>query len=119
MNQSYEQEKYRRTIRLCALEPDIKNFPDHDLTEVGERGITISGGQKARICIARLLYNSGRTDILLLDEPLAAVDVDVSSILWHTIKEEFKQKTRLVILNSHFDLLPRFDRIVVLQAETQ
>jgi len=119
MNQTYEQKKYRRTIRLCALEPDLKNFPDHDLTEVGERGITISGGQKARICLARLLYHSDLTNILLLDEPLAAVDVDVSSILWHTIKEEFKHKTRLVILNSHFDLLPSFDRIVVLEAANQ
>merc|ERR550534_3631527 len=117
MNQPYEEKKYARTIRMCALEPDLKSFPDHDLTEVGERGITISGGQKARICLARLLYHADFTDILLLDEPLAAVDVEVSTLLWKTIKEEFNHKTRLVIINSHFDLLPSFDRIVVLESK--
>jgi len=117
MDLPYEEVKYRQTIRQCALISDLKSFPDHDLTEVGERGITLSGGQRARICIARLLYRAEYTDIYLLDEPLAAVDVDVSCVLWHSIKNHLENKTRLVILNSHFDLLSSFDRIIVLQAE--
>eukprot|EP00501_MAST-03F_sp_TOSAG23-6_P002645 GSMAST32.ASY1.ANO1.2788.1 assembled CDS len=53
-----------------------KNFTLHgDLTEIGERGINLSGGQKARISLARALY--ARKDIILLDDPLAALDPSV------------------------------------------
>ena len=51
-------------------------FPDGDRTMIGERGVTISGGQKARINLARALYDDA--DIYLLDDPLSAVDSEVS-----------------------------------------
>ena len=51
-------------------------FPDRDHTVIGERGVTMSGGQKARINLARALYDDA--DIYLLDDPLSAVDSEVS-----------------------------------------
>lgn len=55
---------------------DIKQFADGDLTLVGERGVTLSGGQKARVNLARAIYHDA--DIFILDDPLSAVDVAVA-----------------------------------------
>jgi len=71
----FEQERYERSLSLCALEHDLSKFCDGDLTEVGEKGITLSGGQKARLALARALYQDA--DIYLLDDPLSAVDAHV------------------------------------------
>ncbi|KAG3122841.1 hypothetical protein PC128_g27710, partial [Phytophthora cactorum] len=57
--------------------PDLKQFPGGDLTEIGQKGVNLSGGQKARVCLARACYSDA--DILLLDSPLAAVDAIVQS----------------------------------------
>ncbi|CAG9863720.1 unnamed protein product [Phyllotreta striolata] len=79
--QSFEPEKYRKVIRACALERDFNIFPYGDKTIVGERGATLSGGQKARVNLARAVYKDA--DIYLLDDPLAAVDVLVGKQLFN------------------------------------
>ncbi|KAK5109510.1 hypothetical protein LTR62_006962 [Meristemomyces frigidus] len=66
---------YERTIKACALTEDFASLPDGDQTEVGERGISLSGGQKARLTLARAVY--ARADIYLLDDVLSAVDQHV------------------------------------------
>ena len=55
---------------------DCKQLVDGDLTPVGERGVTLSGGQKARVNLARAVYHDA--DIFLLDDPLSAVDSAVA-----------------------------------------
>lgn len=55
---------------------DFLQFDNGDMTQIGERGVTLSGGQKARISLARAVYQ--RSDIILLDDPLSAVDSKVS-----------------------------------------
>ena len=69
--QSYERQRYQKVIKACALVRDFKQFPQGDQTVVGERGTSLSGGQKARINLARTLYR--QSDIYLLDDPLSAV----------------------------------------------
>ena len=59
---------------------DIKLLPEGDLTLVGERGVTLSGGQKARVNLARAVYR--QADVYLLDDPLSAVDAAVSTHLF-------------------------------------
>lgn len=71
----YDKEFYDRTIEACQLLPDLKILPDSDATQVGEKGISLSGGQKARLALARAVY--ARADIYLLDDVLSAVDSHV------------------------------------------
>lgn len=71
----YDHKKYGRAIRASALEKDLELLPHGDLSLVGEKGVTLSGGQKARIGLARALYSEA--DVYLLDDPLSAVDATV------------------------------------------
>lgn len=64
--------RYQETLYACALNTDLEIFEDGDLTEIGEKGITLSGGQKARVSLARAVYS--RAQIVLLDDVLSAVD---------------------------------------------
>lgn len=59
-------------MTACALDIDLLIFEDGDLTEIGEKGITLSGGQKARVALARAVYS--RAKIVLMDDILSAVD---------------------------------------------
>lgn len=92
---------YERTIDACALTEDFKTLQDGDQTEVGERGISLSGGQKARLTLARAVY--ARADIYLLDDCLSAVDQHVGR---HLIDHVFGPrgllagKTRVLATNS-------------------
>lgn len=67
--------RYQAAVDSCALQRDFSLLPSGDSTIIGERGITLSGGQKARIQLARCVYSDA--DIYLLDDPLAAVDAHV------------------------------------------
>ncbi|CAI5757027.1 unnamed protein product [Candida verbasci] len=74
-----DQDFYQKTINACELLADFKSMPDGDKTVVGEKGISLSGGQKARISLARAVYS--RADIYLLDDVLSAVDSHVAKAL--------------------------------------
>ncbi|CDR46108.1 CYFA0S22e00100g1_1 [Cyberlindnera fabianii] len=75
----YDPEFYDKTIKACALTIDFATLKDGDETLVGEKGISLSGGQKARISLARAVYS--RADVYLMDDPLAAVDEHVGKHL--------------------------------------
>ncbi|KUJ20900.1 ABC transporter-like protein [Mollisia scopiformis] len=68
----YEEARYRQVLEACALIPDMANFKHGDLSMVGENGVGLSGGQKARVSLARAIYS--KANILLLDDPLSALD---------------------------------------------
>ena len=105
----FDQEKYDSVIHDCALEADLEMLPNGDATEIGERGITLSGGQKARINIARAAYNDA--DIVLLDDPLSAVDAHVGrQLLDDCICGLMAGKTRILVTHQ-LHVLPRADRI--------
>ncbi|KAF7897008.1 hypothetical protein EAF00_005236 [Botryotinia globosa] len=92
---------YDKTVKACALSEDFAQLPDGDETEVGERGISLSGGQKARLTLARAVY--ARADVYLLDDCLSAVDQHVGR---HLIDNVFGStgllsgKTRVLATNS-------------------
>merc|ERR1719258_973888 len=67
--------RYQRVLEACALLPDLAILPGGDMTQIGEKGINLSGGQKARVALARACYAQAPT--LLLDDPLSAVDAHV------------------------------------------
>lgn len=75
----FEKQWYKKVINACGLTSDLEQLPEGDSTEIGERGINVSGGQKARISLARAVYS--RSDILLLEQCFEAVDEHVSAHL--------------------------------------
>ncbi|GMF63851.1 unnamed protein product [Phytophthora fragariaefolia] len=110
----YDDERYARVLDASQLAMDLRALPNGDQTEIGERGINLSGGQKARVAIARAMYRSG-TDVLILDDPLSAVDPHVAHAIFEKcIVGLAGGQTRLLVLNSHYDLLPNADLVVVM-----
>ena len=79
----YDPEFYHKVLDACALSIDLKILPKKDKTEVGEKGISLSGGQKARLSLARAVY--ARADVYLLDDPLSAVDEHVGRHLINNV----------------------------------
>jgi ABC-type multidrug transport system fused ATPase/permease subunit len=61
-----------QVIDVCALATDIEQLPDGLDTEIGEKGVNLSGGQKARVSLARACY--ANADVVILDDPLSAVN---------------------------------------------
>ncbi|KAL6453230.1 MLT1 Multiple drug resistance-associated protein-like transporter 1 [Candida maltosa Xu316] len=97
----YDPEFYRKTIDACELVSDFKNLPDGDQTVVGEKGISLSGGQKARISLARSVYS--RADIYLLDDILSAVDAHVGKNIIRKVLSNsglIGQRSRILATNS-------------------
>ncbi|KAJ0389440.1 hypothetical protein ATCC90586_010675 [Pythium insidiosum] len=78
---AYDEKKYQKVLDACGLLPDLAQFPAGDSTEIGQKGVNLSGGQKARLCLARACYSDA--DLLLLDSPLAAVDAVVQSEIFN------------------------------------
>ena len=101
-------------LSACALSADLEMLPGGDQTEIGERGINLSGGQKLRVALARAVYSDA--NIYLLDDPLSAVDVHVAAhIFEHVLGPDglLKEKTRLLVTHS-IHILPACDRIICL-----
>ncbi|RHY85045.1 hypothetical protein DYB26_000706 [Aphanomyces astaci] len=73
----YDRVKYNNVLAACALSKDLTLFPAGDRTEIGQKGVNLSGGQKARISLARVCYSDA--DIFILDSPLSAVDAIVQN----------------------------------------
>ncbi|EJD44567.1 ATP-dependent bile acid permease [Auricularia subglabra TFB-10046 SS5] len=107
----YDEARFREAIYACALERDIEILPDGVQTEIGERGVTLSGGQKARINLARVAYHS--SDIALIDDPLSAVDSHVAKhILEHCLLSgPLAQKTRILVTHQLY-VLPYVDEVI-------
>ncbi|KAK3807501.1 MAG: multidrug resistance-associated protein 1 [Linnemannia gamsii] len=112
---AYDQDRYRRVVSACGLDPDLDSLPAGDMTEIGERGINLSGGQKQRVSLARATYSDA--DIYLLDDPLSAVDAHVDRHLWDNLigpQGLLKNKTRILVTHGihHLD---HVDQIVVIK----
>nr|CAD7203972.1 unnamed protein product [Timema douglasi] len=78
--QPYNPKRYNEVVKVCALKRDFELFANGDKTIVGERGVSLSGGQRARINLARAVYRE--SDVYLLDDPLSAVDTHVGKHLF-------------------------------------
>ncbi|KAK4151811.1 ATP-binding cassette transporter YOR1 [Chaetomidium leptoderma] len=101
---------YGDVIKACALQPDLDMLPNNDMTEIGERGITISGGQKQRLNIARAIYFDA--DIVLMDDPLSAVDAHVGRHIFdNAILGLLNDKCRILATHQLW-VLSRCDRII-------
>ncbi|KAJ3850966.1 hypothetical protein EV368DRAFT_74841 [Lentinula lateritia] len=95
----FEATRYRQVLYQCALEKDLELFQAGDETEVGEKGLTLSGGQKARVTLARAIYSSA--EVLLLDDVLAALDVHTSKWIVEKCFKGDLVKDRTILLVTH------------------
>uniref|UniRef100_A0A8B9H3T1 ATP-binding cassette, sub-family C (CFTR/MRP), member 10 n=1 Tax=Astyanax mexicanus TaxID=7994 RepID=A0A8B9H3T1_ASTMX len=107
---------YQAVLEACALTDDLNVLPDGDQTEVGENGVTLSGGQKSRLALARAVYMD--KDIYLLDDPLAAVDADVAQHLMEKcILGILKNKTR-ILCTHRIEFVEKADMVVLMDGGT-
>lgn len=109
----YNPDKYNAVLEACCLLPDIAELPYGDMTEIGERGANLSGGQRQRVSLARALYSE--RPILLLDDPLSAVDACVGShIFSKAIRGAAKGKTILFVTHQ-LQYLPECDVVILMK----
>uniref|UniRef100_A0AC34QIF0 Uncharacterized protein n=1 Tax=Panagrolaimus sp. JU765 TaxID=591449 RepID=A0AC34QIF0_9BILA len=113
----YQANRYNSVIRATALDHDIEKMPNKDEYIIGDEGTTLSGGQKARLALARALYQD--EDIYLLDDPFASLDSKVSKYIWENcIEKLLKNRGKLVIIATHHtEYLTTADEIIMLNIE--
>ncbi|KAI1703946.1 ABC transporter transmembrane region domain-containing protein [Ditylenchus destructor] len=112
---AYDRKFYKAVIDACALQADLDTLPQGDATEIGEKGINLSGGQKARVSLARAVYQN--CDIYLLDDPLSAVDSHVGKHIFEQVigpKGMLKNKTRILVTHG-IGILKEVDKIILLE----
>lgn len=110
---AYDAEHYARVVQACALEDDFVQWPHGDRTLVGERGMALSGGQKARVTLARAVYRPA--DCYLLDDPLSAVDAHVGKHLFEKCIRGFLSDSAVILVTHQLQYLEQADLIVVLK----
>uniref|UniRef100_A0A8C0SL69 Multidrug resistance-associated protein 4 n=1 Tax=Canis lupus familiaris TaxID=9615 RepID=A0A8C0SL69_CANLF len=109
----YEKERYEKVIKACALRKDLQCLEDGDLTVIGDRGATLSGGQKARINLARAVYQDA--DIYLLDDPLSAVDAEVGRHLFELCICQTLHEKITILVTHQLQYLKAASQILILK----
>lgn len=111
----FDPDFYQRTVEACQLLPDLAILPDGDETQVGEKGISLSGGQKARLALARAVYS--RADIYLLDDILSAVDSHVGKhIIDKVLSKNGLLATKTVVLcTNSISVLKYSDKLLLVE----
>ncbi|TID30545.1 hypothetical protein CANINC_000899 [Pichia inconspicua] len=117
----YDKDVYGKVIEVCSLGTDFELLPAGDMTEIGERGVNLSGGQKARINLARSVYRSfiqpEKYNIIMFDDVLSAVDAKVGKHIMHEcILGLLKDKTRLLATHQ-LSLIGEADRIIYMNGD--
>ncbi|KFB46273.1 AGAP004602-PA-like protein [Anopheles sinensis] len=112
--EDYQEKRYREVVKVCALERDFRLLPNGDQTIVGERGISLSGGQRARISLARAVYR--RADIYLLDDPLSAVDTHVGKHIFEECITKYLKEKVCVLVTHQLQYLQDIEHIVLMHA---
>ena len=110
---SYDENKFANIVEVCNLQKDIKRLPRGDLTFVGERGAVLSGGQRARVSLARAVYADA--DLYLLDDPLSAVDAKVGEHIFNKcICDQLCDKIRILVSHDKKHFMAA-DQVLVLE----
>ncbi|CAG9537242.1 unnamed protein product [Cercopithifilaria johnstoni] len=111
----FDREFYDKIMEACALIDDLAILPNGDATEIGEKGINLSGGQKARVALARAIYQN--CDIYLLDDPLSAVDSHVGKHIFEKVIGHnglLRDKARILVTNN-LAYLNKVDTVAYMQ----
>ncbi|CUG06175.1 ABC transporter, putative [Bodo saltans] len=110
-----DEKRLTTVLRTCQLDTDVQMLPGGLETEIGERGVNLSGGQRARVSMARAVY--ARRDVYLLDDPLSALDAHVgAALLSDCILGTLAYSTR-ILATHHAHVLPKADYIIELNLD--
>ena len=107
-----DRKKYNKIIKICQLEQDLLIFPQGDQTEIGEKGVNLSGGQKARLAIARAVYND--SDIYIFDDPLSALDAYVGMNLFNQVFNDYLKAKTIIVSTHALQYVSYFDKVFYL-----
>ncbi|KAF9466028.1 multidrug resistance-associated ABC transporter [Collybia nuda] len=112
--QEDDEQRFREIIKACSLEHDLEMLPHGEQTEIGEKGINLSGGQKARVSLARAAYS--KSDVILLDDPLSAVDAYVGKAILDQclLNGPLADRTRVLVTHA-LHVLDKADYIYVME----
>ena len=109
----YDKEKYETVLDKCQLKYDLDNFEGKDMTEIGEKGVNLSGGQKVRVSLARTVYSN--PDIYLFDDPISALDANIGKkIMKELIIDYLEGKTRVIVTHA-LQYLKYMNRIIYMK----
>jgi ATP-binding cassette subfamily C (CFTR/MRP) protein 4 len=111
--QDLDTDKYLKVIKCCALESDLSLLPNGDQSLVGERGVMLSGGQKARLSLARAIYRNA--DIYLLDDPLSALDANVARQIFEECVLHYLKDKCVVLVTHQIQYLRNVSKIYILE----
>eukprot|EP00080_Pristionchus_pacificus_P000952 PDM60972.1 mrp-6 [Pristionchus pacificus] len=109
----YNEDRYKRAIELSALQSDLAQMARGDLTIVGDRGASLSGGQKARVSLARALYREA--EIYLLDDPLSAVDASVGRFIYEKCISEGLREKVVILVTHQVQFVESADKLIVMK----
>jgi ABC-type multidrug transport system fused ATPase/permease subunit len=113
----YDEERYEKVLKACALQPDLAALPKGDKTKIGLRGVKLSGGQRSRVVFGRALYSSAR--LLVLDDIFSALDSHVSKEIFNAFTGELgKGRTRILVTHQMSLCLPEAKYIVHIRDNT-
>lgn len=96
---SFNAARYNQVLKACALEKDLDMFPKGDMTDVGPKGASLSGGQRWRVCLARALYSEAET--IVMGDFLSAVDAEVRKYIVEQALSGELTRGRTRILATH------------------
>ncbi|CAE7932971.1 ABCC2 [Symbiodinium necroappetens] len=112
-----DEDKYASALRMAALVEDLGSLSSGDATPVGESGVQLSGGQKARVALARAVYSN--SEVVCLDDVLSAVDAHTARYIWDScLIEGLLRNKKTVILVSHqiqYLSRPEVDSVIMLR----
>ena len=109
----FEKKRYVETIMACQLEADLAIMPAGDFTEIGEKGINLSGGQKARVALARAVYK--RPDILIMDDPVSALDAHVRKEIFDQVFCGLMQDSTRILVTHAVEFIHLADNVIILK----
>lgn len=113
MGKEYNEEKFKQALKYSCFADDLKEMPQGEMTILGNKGVGLSGGQKARLSIARAMYSDA--DVYLFDDPISALDINVGkAVMEEGILKHLKSRTVLVVTHA-LAFLPYFDNIYVME----
>eukprot|EP00913_Durusdinium_trenchii_P034369 g32154.t1 len=114
--QAFDQSRYEDALRAASLGEDLKVLPGGDQVPIGARGISLSGGQKARVSMARAAYHL-TSKLVLMDDPFASVDAPTARVIMDKLLlgPLMKGRTCIVSTQPDSDRLQKFQRVVLMQ----